>query len=488
MANIPHVRRTRTSHASRTTHAGVNERSTHADGGPEIAVNSGEQQSTQQDSRDGLIAHESQLAERVISGSKLQVDSIATEHIQVGATVTNVQNEGATVIIDDQGILIHDGNLIVEDEFGSTTYTSSGPDGAWEDQALTGIKNGAFSSNLTASMGSVPSGRTATIPYWTVTFTNSAQAQSAAGFVKSKVDAAGETVKLTSDKIRVRQGVRYHVSLVEWVSDQSGGGGTSLVSVKRYSASGLEDTLDLDTKTYSAIVNKHWRNAGSFHTFIGALENPDAAIIEVEIVYTITRIGMLQTDIFEIQLQEEPIQNQNVTNIGFPAFPSAGAREYKADADMWFVYDGTRWLCECAHSYPLDFWGGTPGTPITATTGAYRRGAVPWLPTGVADLYLLKYNVSFYVSGGGSALSASHKWVGQLTGLQRDTNATQTNLGSTVDVDFGDSAEVRNFALTLNIDLNGGTLHDIFSTNWTKTGTPGAFQAYESVEFRYKGS
>jgi hypothetical protein len=107
------------------------------------------------------------------------------------------------------------------DEFELATATDGALAGAWEDQALTGIPNGSFSLNAVADPVDV--GRTAHVPYWTLARVSGVPVfEALAGRLYVDYPASGDTGGLTSDPIRVRQGGRYRVRLVEEHDSLSG--------------------------------------------------------------------------------------------------------------------------------------------------------------------------------------------------------------------------------------------------------------------------
>lgn len=162
------------------------------------------------------------------------------------------------------------------------------------------------------------------------------------------------------------------------------------------------------------------------------------------------------------------------------SFPTAttGDRYLRTDLTCreWF-YDGTRWLSEQIFELPLGPWNTTLGTGTIATqSGSYRLGVPPLL--GGSDIYLLNDTVNFYVNGG-TALSGSHSWVG--TFAKADSAGTETTI-STHTINSGASSAFRVDTQTINALL--GTTSFIFTTNWTKTGTPGNLIHWHQFTYR----
>lgn len=160
----------------------------------------------------------------------------------------------------------------------------------------------------------------------------------------------------------------------------------------------------------------------------------------------------------------------------FPGSPTTNDLFYRTDLDILFVYDGTRWLCTCPHVTPLirpDY------TALSATTATYARTNVPD-PLGGSDIYVTSFFGDVNISGGGTALGASHKWVGTLD--KRDAAGSITSIG-TINIDSGSSNTNRKFSTTVNALLTYGSYFTM-ADSWTKTGTPGNVSPYMSFAYR----
>ena len=166
----------------------------------------------------------------------------------------------------------------------------------------------------------------------------------------------------------------------------------------------------------------------------------------------------------------------------FPGSPATNRRVFRTDLGIEFFYNGTRWLSVDLYSMVLEKYNLTFAQPqASATTTALNRTFSPALKGG-SDIWLEDYIVSFFVNGG-TALSASHKWVGQLQAL-RDATAGTADTYGTANVDSGASSQVRRLTVALDALLNNGTIHDMLQSSWTKTGTPGDIQIFEEVTYR----
>ena len=158
----------------------------------------------------------------------------------------------------------------------------------------------------------------------------------------------------------------------------------------------------------------------------------------------------------------------------FPGSPSNNDVFRRTDLDLIFYFDGTRWLSlqllEMA-------WA-----DLVSETGSATAVHMPAPPlAGGSDIWLVDFSVQFLVSGGGSALSGSHKWDVKLR--KRPTGNSATDI-STVTIDSGSSAAWRNTVNAIGALLNNGTTHFVLDYNLTKTGTPGNLNSLCTVRYR----
>jgi hypothetical protein len=171
------------------------------------------------------------------------------------------------------------------------------------------------------------------------------------------------------------------------------------------------------------------------------------------------------------------------------AFPTAatGARVFRTDLGMEFYYDGTRWLSTQlltirSSAYVAATAGGSATGDLRinqASTGEGGRHQAPGAE-GASDIYLVRHRVVFQVQGGGTALSASHKWVGTLVGY--DTSVGATGTVATTTIDSGSSSVFRESTVSIGAVRAANTLFYILS--WTKTGTPGDLVADSVLSYR----
>lgn len=156
---------------------------------------------------------------------------------------------------------------------------------------------------------------------------------------------------------------------------------------------------------------------------------------------------------------------------GGTAFPTPATNDhfYRTDLSLWFHYDGTRWLSDDLFVLPLmdrSTSGAATIGGLTATTPAALRVGVPY-PGGGSDIYIVDHILRFFVVAG-TALGASHKWVGLFAKV--DTTNTETTI-VTDTIDSGSVSVWRSQVDSVNALL--GSTSFALNSSWTKTGTPG---------------
>jgi hypothetical protein len=168
----------------------------------------------------------------------------------------------------------------------------------------------------------------------------------------------------------------------------------------------------------------------------------------------------------------------------FPGSPTTGDRFYRTDYRMWFFYDGTRWLSDqlfLANSGTFAA-SGTYATSISATQTSVNRISFPHsLGT---DIWIEDFTVVALISSGGSALSASHKWVGSL--MKVDASNAGTSMG-TCSIDSGTSSPTwHNRKADIDALLGTTATYSHVRLDWTKTGTPGALNITAPFAITYR--
>jgi hypothetical protein len=155
----------------------------------------------------------------------------------------------------------------------------------------------------------------------------------------------------------------------------------------------------------------------------------------------------------------------------FPGSAVTGDRYWRTDLGVECYYDGTRWVT--TQLYIMEVPPADALIPISATSGLFRA-AVPM--AGSKDIWMIDAWCSFFVNGG-TALSASHKWVGVFSDRPGATaHATFT-------IDSGASSTYRTTGAVV-IGALVGTSDFMFDCSWTKTGTPGTL--FAAMQLRYR--
>lgn len=156
----------------------------------------------------------------------------------------------------------------------------------------------------------------------------------------------------------------------------------------------------------------------------------------------------------------------------FPASPSSGDLFWRTDIKMEFFYDGTRWLSATQYIEQLNY--GAVAMPLTATGFAPVMFSFPW--ADIYAIYVDEFIATFNVNSGGTALGASHKWVGVVSGL---------NSGTTFATHTIDSGASNSFRTDRDSAIGAIGIGERFGrVAWTKTGTPGNLDVIERMYYR----
>jgi hypothetical protein len=157
----------------------------------------------------------------------------------------------------------------------------------------------------------------------------------------------------------------------------------------------------------------------------------------------------------------------------FPSDQGVGDRFYRTDRRLEYFWDGTRWLSQTTYVSQMQL---DANPPYTATAAAVLRGR---LAHGGFDLYITAVEWSFYVGGGGSALSGSHKWTCALT---TDPGGATLNTGL---IDSGSSSVWREVRYQPNTVQANSVFRAVVGV--TKTGSPGDLYLHCDVHYRLVG-
>jgi hypothetical protein len=157
------------------------------------------------------------------------------------------------------------------------------------------------------------------------------------------------------------------------------------------------------------------------------------------------------------------------TGTSFPGSPSTGDIFHRTDLSpgLW-RYDGTRWLCLCAHDMQLRTWSN-----ITASDTFTFPNVYPF--ARVFDIWMVTYNVTIYQTSGTSSTNyvtaTLRKWE---AGVQSDLAncSSQNNTLAEFVVE------------TASIGSALGTTADALSVHLTETGTVGIVYGAASLIYR----
>lgn len=395
-------------------------------------------------------------------------DAVRFDSVELYYADDDVSHAAGNVLIDSTGVTISNGKLTIQDEFGVTAMDSGGFLGAWEDMALTAIRNGSFRNNLVANG---ITGRTASCPYWTLaTVTGSPVFNSVVGRLDMVLaTTASESGKITSDLIRVNQAADYRVRLVE-ENNAASNSITRTIKVRQYTSVG--SLISTDTIATTSLLASSGGGptpfvSDLFQTSYGPAGQCDFISIEV----AATRgAGDTTYEIEEVTLTPEP----RAEGLFFTPNPEVGARFWQTDVTLSteFSFDGTRWNTTTRHVLPFLQMEVAPAT----ADSTFQRAAAPPVGDGT-DLNLKELATSFLVAGGGTALDASNKWVGT---VKKVAGGTPTTI-ATITIASGSSSVWRQDLQTIDALL--GLTNTEFEIAWDKTGTPGNLYAMSHLSY-----
>jgi hypothetical protein len=157
----------------------------------------------------------------------------------------------------------------------------------------------------------------------------------------------------------------------------------------------------------------------------------------------------------------------------FPGSPATNDRYFRTDLSMEFFWNGTRWLSTTLFERELrNFEAGTGRQqPYTVTQGSAMRGGLP-----NSALWMERVVIPFFVSSGGTALGASHKWDVDLL-----LDPSGTSYGSTT-INSGASNTWRQANTTVGVVVPATDFET--SVTVTKTGTPGDLRIFPQLMYR----
>jgi hypothetical protein len=402
----------------------------------------------------------------VVQPGGIPPSMIQTHMIDPTAAIQNLINGPATVTVDSTGLTVANGALTIQDEFGKTVLVSNGFAGSWGSFVSLGLYNGNFAAG---TPGAVPNGRTAALPYWTVsdftgtTGTKTLVSSGGNRYMEFGFAALADIPKMVSDGIPVQPGMSYQPSYaLSFV--RSAGSLLVTVAVDVYDADlALLTTLTIDQVSVAVTTALNGYIASPVQMPAGAKYATLVMIFEESSHNSANKIrlwsaGLLQSD-------------QSAVTV-MPPFPATGVRVWRSDLSMEFFYDGTRWLSTTLYNMavPNNDNGGPFPIAASAVIGRFvHPGLAPAL-----DVYWVSQATSFFVSGG-TALSGSHKWV---VTLDKVDSASANTAIATLNIASGASSVWRTDVTALGV-VNDEATYYTYRAAATKTGTPGPLY-YES--------
>src|SRR3990167_2731277 len=486
------------------------------------------------DAPDGSISG-TKITDLSVTTPKLAANAVTTAKLDADAIIANVLNAGGTVTIDSTGITITDGALTFEDEFGATALDGGGFGPTWRRYITSGVYNSDFAA-LPPTPGSNINNSTNILPSWSWTVVSGSAISVKSNADGSAPSGRSLTFTMASgaanDEAYIQQIVPINGSIAQTyiyfpsvtAYSQTGSNSIGIYLEGRYleadgtttvgpSGSLLKTLNEIGAGplTFQAVLNggtgsmpstayylrlrvgMHRNGAATGATgtvkitevtvagddefvVIPDATTPDSSWGLISLDSSILNIGVAGTSSPAVRLYAAGASAKIglwglivAVDTSFPSSPATNDLYYRTDLDQWFYYDGTRWLSVTLYT---DAIGVTLGSlPIAASTTIHQM-ALPRM--AASSSWLESFYSSFYVTGG-TALSASHKWVLTLVGWPSNTLLATGNINS------GASDVWREItAVTINT-VSSDYLVQMTST---KTGTPGDLQALPRLQHR----
>jgi hypothetical protein len=157
----------------------------------------------------------------------------------------------------------------------------------------------------------------------------------------------------------------------------------------------------------------------------------------------------------------------------FPASPQTNEHFYRTDSELEFYYDGTRWLTAQIFTCTL-------ASNFATTVNTSYAQAIPALPTGCTDIYVVDHVVESFVGATNNGLNF---WSNKLT------KYNSVNTGTDIDTAIstpGDTASTWTQHIShLNALLLSGTTYFDWNEQWTKTGSPSQINPNSYATYRF---
>lgn len=253
-----------------------------------------------------------------LTAGVIAAGAIGTSELAVGARLTGeVANEtGATpgVFIDSTGILIRSGKLTLQDEFGATTMSASGFSGTWADFLTLGLYNALFGAGNAVALAL---GRTADLPYWTVsrdndgatkthdggggaTITRMVATAFPSGFrLRAEWSAITDNAYITSDRVPIVAGFSYPISIYA-EANVAAGSVTAVSRIRFLDKNGTQIGAEtpLFSKTFSVTTAAAWFDLGTIEpTFITTPANARFAQVVINLLENVSHSASNRIDL-----------------------------------------------------------------------------------------------------------------------------------------------------------------------------------------------
>jgi hypothetical protein len=154
----------------------------------------------------------------------------------------------------------------------------------------------------------------------------------------------------------------------------------------------------------------------------------------------------------------------------FPGSPTSDDLFYRSDLNMWFFYDGTRWLSTQVFVVSSSTEANATSYFIASSTSKNRVMVASMVTPFGTDVWIEAIALGIAISSGGTALSGSHKWV--LDFMVDNAAIPATSLAS-ISIDSGSSGIFKSYSVDVGALRGAAATNPVISMNITKTGTPG---------------
>jgi hypothetical protein len=186
--------------------------------------------------------------------------------------------------------------------------------------------------------------------------------------------------------------------------------------------------------------------------------------------------------------------NPNTPTLNAISLPNAGGLAFPSAANDRDVFFNTTYMLRfyfenvtshdwlTTHGYQESFVHVGTALPFAATVADAMRHSNPGSELGL-DPWVNGLEATFLVNGG-TALGASHKWVGVVSAV--DASNALTTVG-TFTINSGSSSVWRKLNIGVDAAYALATYYS-FVIAWTKTGTPGNLYVLVDMKYRLIGT